>query len=163
MEQKYCHIMIGLPGSGKSTWIKENVFDQKTRIISTDNILEDIAKKHDLTYNEVFSDNIEEATKQFWNEIDEATFNGENIIIDRTNMTVSSRRKIISRIPKNYHIVGVNVSCNDSLTHSMRLASRKGKHIPTHIVENMARSYQIPTKDEGFDSITFLNTASDTE
>ena len=163
MEQKYCHIMIGLPGSGKSTWIKENVFDKNTRIISSDNIIESIAKKQGLTYNEAFSDNIEEATKQFWAEIDEATLSGVNIIIDRTNLTVASRRKIISRIPKYYVIVGINVSCNDSLVHSMRLATRKGKSIPTHIVQSMAHTYQSPTKDEGFSSITFLNTATDTD
>jgi hypothetical protein len=34
-----------------------------------------------------------------------------------------------------------------------RIASRKGKSIPSHIVESMTQSYVEPTLDEGFDEV----------
>lgn len=37
-----------------------------------------------------------------------------------------------------------------------RLASRPGKNIPDHVMQNMIAGLQMPTSDEGFDEIVTL-------
>jgi len=53
-------MLVGVPGSGKSTWIEETELDegqgQDTVILSTDDYIEHIASIRGTTYNEVFHD-----------------------------------------------------------------------------------------------------------
>lgn len=160
---KYVHVIVGLPGSGKSTWIKENVFDPKVRILSTDNIIQDYADTHGMTYNECFEDQIGEATKTFFNSINEAVKDGVSFIVDRTNLNKKSRKRILDMIPDDYIKVCVYVTCENDICHEYRLQNRPGKTIPSRIVESMKKSFEMPTADEGFKSIVHIETAPNLE
>ena len=162
-EFKYCHMLIGIPGGGKSTWVKDNIFDSNTAILSTDHIIEKIAKATDLTYNEVFEDSIGEATKIFFFTIAKAVAAGNNMVIDRTNLTKKSRKKILDLIPDDYLKVAVVVNCSDDFVLANRLANRPGKNIPHHVIENMKKTFEEPSLDEGFISITHIETAPQEE
>jgi predicted kinase len=151
--------MVGLPGSGKSTWIKENIFDQSIKILSTDDIIQEYADKYGMTYNECFEDCIGEATKKFFVSIKESVENNQSMVIDRTNLSKKSRKKILDMIPDSYIKVCVYVTCENDICHGYRLQNRPGKTIPEHIVKNMAKSFEIPTIDEGFKSIVHIETS----
>lgn len=45
MEKPKCHILIGVPGSGKSTWIKSSEYRNVSRVLSSDDIIESVAQK----------------------------------------------------------------------------------------------------------------------
>jgi glycopeptide antibiotics resistance protein len=50
------YVLIGVPGSGKSTWIKNQKWTDTCVIVSTDEFVEEYAKSVGKTYSEVFND-----------------------------------------------------------------------------------------------------------
>lgn len=57
---KTSYILVGIPASGKSTWVKS--FKGTAIILSTDNYIEAFAQVQGKTYSEVFDSTIKEAT-----------------------------------------------------------------------------------------------------
>ena len=49
-----CYQLIGVPGSGKSTWVQNQTWASDCVIVSTDNLVEQYAQSLGKTYNEVF-------------------------------------------------------------------------------------------------------------
>lgn len=159
--QPKLYVLIGLPASGKSTWTKNKLasspfpFD----IISSDDILEKIAQEQGKTYSEVFKDNVGHANSQIWKNFRDSVQQRHNIIWDQTNMTTNKRRKILSQIPKDYEKIAVvfELDRETLLTRLNNRAEKEGKHIPSHVVDNMLKSYDEPNKSEGFDEILRVN------
>jgi predicted kinase len=147
-------VMIGLPGSGKSTFIRNN-FSGYT-IVSSDDIIERRAQEEGKTYNEVFQKYIGMASGQMKQEFRQAVENNEDIVWDQTNLTKKKRRGILNQIPDHYYKVAVSVDPSDEVRYS-RAAGREGKTIPDHVIQSMEKSYQAPSKDEGFDKIVVVN------
>ena len=147
-------VLVGLPGSGKSTSIPED-FDGF--IYSTDNVLEELAGKTGETYNQVFKDNISYATKLMDDLLANYILMGADVLWDQTNMSPKKRKSILSKFPKNYHkacMCRVPPRDADEWNElSRRVLSREGKIIPSHIIEAMADSYVEPTLEEGFDAV----------
>lgn len=147
-------VLVGLPGSGKSTSIPE---DFNGFIYSTDNFIEDVARRMGTSYNEEFSHTIKAATAACDSLLGFAIQEGKDVIIDQTNMTAKKRRSILSRFPKTYRKVCIcrvpPRDMNEWKELSTRVLSREGKIIPVHIIESMSASYVEPTLDEGFDEV----------
>lgn len=125
----------------------------KSTIISTDNILDHIAQKTNQTYDQVFKDNIDVATKQMNVILQQAIERGDNIYWDQTNTGVKNRAGKISKIPANYRKIAVFFQTPEPKEHARRLAGRNGKTIPPHIIRSMTENLQPPTLAEGFDEI----------
>lgn len=142
-------MLVGVPGSGKSTWIKNNKHDAV--VLSTDNYIERAAEKQGKTYSEVFQDTIGYATDQMEKDLLQAVRNERDIIWDQTNLTAKARKGKLSRIPRSYKKVGVFFSVPQDLRD--RLASRPGKTIPEPVIISMINQLQPPSKEEGFDEI----------
>lgn len=145
------YMMIGVPGSGKSTWLRKN--NSNAVIISTDDIIEQTAAAAGKTYNEVFKDNIKFAT-QLANEHARAAFTADqDVIWDQTNLNAKSRRAKLDLAPDHYEKIAVFFPTPDKEELSKRLDSRPGKNIPQNIMMGMIASLVQPTTDEGFDDI----------
>ena len=142
-------MLVGVPGSGKSTWIKNN--DLNAVVLSTDNYIERAAEKHGKTYSEVFQDTIGYATDQMEKDLLQAVRNERDIIWDQTNLTAKARKGKLSRIPRSYKKVAVYFTVPQDLRD--RLANRPGKTIPEPVVVSMINQLQPPSKEEGFDDI----------
>jgi predicted kinase len=153
----YFYMMVGFPASGKSTWISQNYFHNNGVICSSDGILERIAVLEGKTYNEIFESNIKEATNIFFDIIKKSVLENKNILVDRTNLTVKSRKKILDLIPKNYKKIAIVIECPDEEIYNKRLNSRSGKTIPSSVVESMKKSFEFPTHSEGFHTILTIN------
>lgn len=147
-------VLVGLPGSGKSTSIPED-FDGF--IYSTDNYIEQCAKMNGWTYNEAFQEFIKPATKQMNEQVELAIRQGADVLWDQTNMSSKKRLGILSKFPKSYRKICIcrvpPQTADEWLELGVRLGSRPGKIIPIHIIESMADSYVEPTLDEGFDEV----------
>lgn len=140
-------MLIGLPCSGKSTWITENEKDGDF-IISRDSIIEKAFP--DLTYNEAFVKidqnlvNIE-LDRQF-----SLTKDKERVIIDMTNLSRKSRRKRLSRFSKFKKTAIVFLTSMSEI--EKRNTNREGKFIEINVYDRMIKSFYPPMFDE-FDEI----------
>lgn len=154
------YVLVGPPGSGKSTWISKNFSknDPKTAILSTDYYIEKAAKEQGKLYNDVFRDEAAEAHRKFHIEVAKAIKENKNIVWDQTNIKESDRLGIIKSTPKYYKKIAVVFNLPREEVEK-RLAQREketGKHIPPFVVDSMFNNFTLPTKEEGFDKIIFV-------
>jgi predicted kinase len=149
-----CYQLIGVPGAGKSTWIKNQDWAVDMPIVSTDNFVEAYALEQGKTYNEVFKDYMPIAVRLMANQALVCQANGLDIIWDQTSTTVNSRKKKFNTLPDYEHIAVVfHTPDRDEL--DVRLSGRAGKHIPKKVVDSMIDGWEEPTLDEGFIQIWY--------
>lgn len=153
-------VLVGLPGSGKSTW--REIFLSKTDkefvIVSSDDEIEILCAEEGIDYATGFDKYVGRATKIMKQKFQEAVNTGMNVIWDQTNMTAKKRRGILQKIPNDYRceVVTFEVTLEELTNRLAKRESETGKHIPDFVIKNMARSYVPPTKKEGFDKVTVV-------
>ena len=149
-----CYQLVGVPGSGKSTWVNNQEWKDNCYYISTDKHVEAYAEAHGKTYSEVFNDYMPTAVENMVEEVIRARDGGMDIIWDQTSTTVASRVKKFRMLP-NYEHIAVVFETPDRIELKRRLASRPGKVIPEVVVEGMLASFEMPTEEEGFAQIWY--------
>ena len=136
------YIMIGLSASGKSTYASQL---ENCTYISSDKIREEISFYADQSRNnEVF---------QILNKrLDTALSNGEDVVIDATNITIKSRKPIIEIGKKHKaNIIGilmmcpVKVLCNNDL--------HREHSVGVEVINKQLKKFEVPFLEEGFDEI----------
>ncbi len=147
-------LMCGIPGSGKTTFIKTRLWNYKLCYISRDKIRFSLLKD-----NEDYFSREKQVYKEFIKEINNALARDEErIIVDATHLTVSSRNKILKQlkyIPAEINAVYVDCPLDVAIE---RNSHRTGRElVPTSAIENMYKSLQKPTIEEGFSSILAID------
>lgn len=183
---KTLYMLCGVPASGKSTWIKklqreefakaeaeeellpdEADFWQKIEIwtrysaydVSTDKIIEAIAKDYRRKYDDCFNLLIKFAEDQMHRELESLIKTGATIIVwDQTNLTPEVRAKKLDRIPADFRRVAVNFVTPPMDVLEARLASRPGKNIPKNVIESMIARYVPATLAEDFNEVITVDT-----
>ena len=150
-----CYQLVGVPGSGKSTWIKNQTWMLGMPVVSTDTFVEDYAKKQGKTYSEVFDEYMPIAVKLMANQAKICEANGLDLIWDQTSTTQSSRERKFNTLPRYEHIAVVFTTPEPEEL-ARRLASRPGKEIPDDVMRSMIDGFEMPTEEEGFDEIWFV-------
>jgi predicted kinase len=149
-----CYQLVGVPASGKSTWIKSQDWALGLTIVSTDNFVEDYAKTQGKTYSEVFDEYMPTAVDLMCKVVVHAREHGHDIIWDQTSTSVKSRARKFRMLPDYEHIAVVfKVPDADEL--ARRLASRPGKNIPDHVMRSMIDHFEMPSEEEGFKEIWY--------
>lgn len=152
-----CIMLVGVPASGKSTWHRNRYGEYPIPVASTDQIIEEVAASYGMTYDEGFKGLIQFAEIIMWRQITSCLMGGRNFIIDRTNLSVKSRKKFIDKLKlHHYDIECVVFPTPEPEEWKRRLDSRRGKTIPQEVLDRMVASYEVPTEAEGFDKITFM-------
>jgi predicted kinase len=152
-----CYMLVGVPGSGKSTWIAKQPFDwNNTVIASTDNFVDAQARRQGKTYSEIFQAVMPAAVSHMAQTVMDAVKNGNDIIWDQTSTTVATRAKKFRMLPKSYEVIGVVFSTPNEKELARRLGSRPGKEIPKHVMQSMISKWEEPTMAEGFDQIIYV-------
>lgn len=150
-------ILVGLPGSGKTTFVNSLLAKYpETHIASTDNLLEDFAKERGITYSEAFKTNTENLQTKMFEQMGVAINQQKDIIVDQTNMNSKSRKSKIDSLKRHGYTVIALYFEVDSNTLSKRLKERgdsTGKVNPQHVLESMSNSFQYPSYDEGFELV----------
>jgi len=149
-----CYQLIGVPGSGKSTWAKNQDWSKDCAYISTDTWVELYAKEQGKTYSEVFDEYMPKAVNIMTEHVKLAREAGKDIIWDQTSTTVKSRTRKFNMLP-DYEHIAVVFKCPEADELVRRLASRPGKLIPVDIIENMIKNFEVPSEEEGFKEIWF--------
>lgn len=148
------YVLVGVPGSGKSTWVKNQLWAKDIPVVSTDKFVEDYAKEQGKTYSEVFHEYMPIAVRLMANQALICQANNKDVIWDQTSTTIATRAKKIRMLP-NYYKIAVVFKTPPTAELEKRLASRPGKEIPWEIVSSMASQLEAepPTLEEGFDEI----------
>lgn len=147
-----CYQLVGVPGSGKSTWIDKQDWALSCAKVSTDKWVEIYAKEVGRTYSEVFTDFMPKAIGLMAEEVVVAREMGRDIIWDQTSTTVKSRARKFHMLP-DYEHIAVVFRTPEHKEHMRRLMNRPGKEIPDHVIASMIGSWEEPTLDEGFTEI----------
>ena len=150
-------VLIGVPGSGKSTWSDKMQASSPKEyvVVSSDAEIERIAAEKGLKYSDVYSDYIGFATSKAKRTFREAVESRRNIIYDQTNLSKKKRRGILQQVPKDYVKTAVVFDTDDKEV-ARRLADRAertGKNIPVAVMKDMYARWEAPSRDEGFDLI----------
>lgn len=149
-----CYQLIGVPASGKSTWVSNQHWSLSCAHISTDKWVEIYAKEVGKTYSQVFTDFMPTAVDCMVKEVELARSMNRDIIWDQTSTTVKSRLKKFNMLPDYYHIAVV-FKTPEHKELIRRLMSRPGKEIPDHVIASMIASFEMPTEEEGFKEIWY--------
>ena len=152
-----CYQLIGVPCSGKTTWIENQVWTLPCAKVSTDKWVESYAKEVGKTYSEVFAGFMPTAVELMVKEVITACEMKRNIIWDQTSTTVKSRARKFNMLP-DYEHIAVVFKTPEHKELLRRLSSRPGKEIPEHVIASMIASWEDPTHDEGFSDILYINT-----
>ncbi len=134
-------VLTGIPGSGKTT----------------------LAMRSFSKYNRINLDALKSRNKEKL-EICASLGNSRSIIIDNTNMTRQARKRYIE-IAKSHGTRIRSIYLNCPLEMALkRNAGRTGRErVPDHVVRFYNRILQVPTIDEGFDSVEVLGGAKEIE
>jgi predicted kinase len=149
--------LVGVPGSGKSTWRSRNASDEV--VISSGDAIEAFAAANDLTYAEAFETlDLKVVEKDMRTRYAEAVATKSDIIIDRTNISKKTRNKFLSSLPKIYIREAIVFTVAPEVL-AERLRKRQmetGKYVPAAVVEHFSKSFEMPEAPE-FDVVTVIS------
>lgn len=148
-----CYVLIGLPGSGKTTWANTH-FSNIARL-STDDYVERFANKLQTTYSNCFKTVMPRAVRLMARKAKKVHKHQLDVVWDQTSLTELSRIRKFRMLPAHNMIAVVFSTPPDLL---QRLASRPGKYISQTVLERMSSSYQEPSVSHGFSEIWRITT-----
>jgi len=149
------YMLVGVPGSGKSTWIKNQKFEDVI-IASSDDYIDTVAQKSGKTYNEIFSRAIGYAQKFCDAQVQTAINLDKTLIWDQTNTTAKGRKVKLGRIPSDWRKICVFFATPEPDELQRRLDSRVGKSIPKDVMSSMISNLEVPDLKEGWDEIILV-------
>lgn len=147
------YVLVGLPGSGKSTYAKEYIesqFINRAKVISTDAIRQELTgSEQDQTLNrEVF--------KLFHERIRRYLELGYDVIADATNITIKSRAAILA-CTKGINCIKIATVFGTDIQSCLQNNFKRKRRVPEDIIYSMCSKFQIPFYEEGFDVIEVKN------
>lgn len=147
---------MGIPGSGKSHWIKENKADTDLWV-SRDRIRFEKLREGDDYF--AFEDIVFE---QFIEEIIWGLEMGKTVIADATHLNRKSRARVLDKVRKfadEIEVVWINPPLVTAFAQNDR---REGRAWVKHgIIRRMWFSLEAPSAEEGFTKITIIGNGED--
>ena len=139
-------MMVGLVGSGKSTYAKQLVEETNAIICSSDAIREELCG------DENSQDNNDEVFKILHSRIKENLKNGNNVICDATNINSKRRRAFLSELKRIQCVkkcvvmaTPFEVCCNQN--------ESRNRVVPYEVIERMYKNWNTPHWFEGWNVI----------
>lgn len=153
MNKNELNILIGIPGSGKTTLAKSKLFENCV-YLSSDEIRKELYGFESQEHNdEVFN----LLHKRLFSYLEK----GNSVVYDATNLSRKKRKNVIEQAKK-YAKVNAYLMCTPIAKILERGMGRKRK-IPWDKLEEMIKTIQCPMYYEGFDNIYLIDTGMSNE
>lgn len=142
-------VMIGISGSGKSTYANGLKTSLNAQLIETDSIRQELTgNAEDQTQNgRVF-----DVAKR---RVDNALSQARNTIIDATSLSIKERKDWIE-IGKANNAEVRAYFIDTPVDVAKRQNSQRTRKVPEFVIDKQANKLHPPTKAEGFDSIVIV-------
>lgn len=142
-------LLVGIPGSGKTTYAQKYIKEHPNTVhFSSDAIRKELYGDERIQgdANQVFHCMGQSALK--------ALNNGQNVVYDSTSMTRKDRASIISACPK-FVRIEAHIIWQPIETCIERDATRE-RSVGKDVIDKMLKRFQAPFYDEGFDEIRIV-------
>lgn len=140
-------MMVGIPGSGKSSVAAEIVQEERGIVVSSDNIREELfgnasnMGKNGVIFGEMLKRSLKELEK------------GKSVIYDATNIRRSERKSLLKKFDKYYkECYFINVSLEEALKRNFS----RNRQVPEEVIVKMFERLQSPEVTEGWDNIIVI-------
>ena len=148
-------MLVGLPGSGKSTAAKRlaSVISSQGRpckIIGTDVYLEAEAARRGLSYAAIFAEQRDLADAIMWSRAKEAIRRRISVVWDQTNLTANARRWRLRLFPEDYLRIAAVMPAADDEAWERNLARGPGRAVPEDAFNRMRAEFRRPSEEEDF-------------
>ena len=147
------YVMIGAPGSGKSTYAGEIVLRENANIVCGDSIREELYGSADIQGNWAeIHDKIEEY-------VAETAGKGIPVVLDGTHYRASYRKEAIAML-RSYGYTKIEaVVVDSSLATCLARNFKRDRHVPDYVIKGIHEKLQASLKhidSESFDRITYI-------
>lgn len=148
-------MLVGLPGSGKSTKAGRLAGTIRSQgrpvdIVGTDAYLEAEARRRGLSYAEVFAEDFDAAKRRMWEQAKEAIRRRRSVIWDQTNLTVKARNLRLRLFPEEYLRIAAVMPTPDHKAWEYNLSRAPGRAVPRNVFDRMRVQFEPPGMEEGF-------------
>lgn len=143
------YMAVGLPGSGKSTWAKQNKEILKYNIHSSDGIREELGDVNDQSRNTEVFNTLRDRIKTDLN-------TGNSVFMDATNLSRRRRTNFLKHEVGNIFCKKVCILFVTDFAECVRRATERKRKIPHKVMNKMIKNFETPWYSEGFNSIYII-------
>jgi len=147
-------VMIGAPGSGKTTFAKKLWQDNPNfKYLSSDALRAEFGSGED---DQSVTPVVFATLKR---RLDHCLRRNETVIVDATSMNAKDRKDYINAAKQfNAKVVAYAFVCDKQtlLERNQKRGAGGGRNVPEFVIDKMLAKYQPPTTQEGFDEVNFV-------
>ena len=140
------YVMVGIPGSGKSTYAEVNL-SQSATIFSSDKL------RGELLGDEGNQDNKDLIFSTLYSRARDCLLSGKDAVIDATNVNKFERARVLENFKDIDDLVKVAIFVNTPLEECISRNKNRSRVVPEKVIRDFYSRLEIPVEDEGFNSI----------
>lgn len=145
------YMLVGLPGSGKSSIAEELRLEEKSKIFSSDKL------RKELWRNESTQGDNTRLFNELHNRIKESLKLGENCIYDATNINSKKRIQFLNTI-KDIDCEKICIIAATDINVCLQRNNLRERKVPYEVIKKMYLGFQVPQYREGWDDIEIYQT-----
>ena len=147
------YITVGLPGSGKSTYVKNFIKDKEIEYLSSDSLRAVYGKsEEDQTVTPLVFGHIKR-------KVDEFLKDGKNVLVDATSVNRKERSDYINTAKKyGAKVVAIvfKMDRQGLIDRNKKRGEEGGRVVPDWVIDKMLAKFEEPSYDEGIDVMIYV-------